>query len=52
MYTMCECARERVFVGGCVCQPLQWVYVSSATCLSCSPLFPILKVCLSIKQQG
>lgn len=39
-------------VCGCVCQLLQRVYVSSATCLSCSPLFPILKVCLSIKQQG
>ena len=36
----------------CVCQLLQWVYVASAICLSCSPLFPILKVCLSIKQHG
>lgn len=45
---MCSWACVRV----CVCQLFQWVYVSSATCLSCSPLFPILKVCLSIKQQG
>lgn len=43
---------SRACVCGCVCQLLRRVYVSSATCLSCLPLFPVLKVCLSIKQQG
>ena len=50
MYKMCT----QACFWGCAsgCQLHQRVYVSRATCLSCSPLFPIPKVCLSIKRQG